>query len=149
LFIYNTEANNRPETEKKILQEQFSLMIKRLWLGITWPSAILTAIFGGWMAYLYGSIPLWLKLKLGLVAFLYFYHFSLHKLYLEQKKGMFRFSSDQLRIWNELATVFLVSIVILVTVKDAFSPMWGIFSLIIFITILILGIKFYKKIRSN
>jgi putative membrane protein len=101
------------------------------------------------MAYLYGSIPLWLKLKLGLVALLYFYHFSLHKLYLEQKKGIFRFSSDQLRIWNELATVFLVSIVILVTVKDAFSPMWGIFSLIIFIIILILGIKFYKKIRSN
>ena len=42
LFIYNTEAGQKAEPEKSILQRQFSIMIKRLWLGITWPSAVLT-----------------------------------------------------------------------------------------------------------
>ena len=42
LFIYNTEANEKPEPEKSILQKQFSIMIRRLWFGITWPSAVLT-----------------------------------------------------------------------------------------------------------
>lgn len=149
LFIYNTEANQRPEQEKKALQEQFSLMIKRLWLGITWPSAILTIIFGGWMAYLYGSVPLWLKLKFGMVVLLYAYHFSLQKIYSEQKKGIFRYSSDQLRIWNELATVFLVGIVLLVTVKDALSPVYGVILLIILILFLFLAIKLYKKLRAD
>ncbi|MEI2749636.1 MAG: CopD family protein [Ferruginibacter sp.] len=50
LFIYNREAFDKTEPEKSILQKQFSTMIRRLWLGITWPSAILTLIFGTWIA---------------------------------------------------------------------------------------------------
>src|SRR3954451_19077630 len=46
LFIYNTEANQQPEAVKNILQKQFNVMMKRLWYGITWPSAILTLILG-------------------------------------------------------------------------------------------------------
>src|ERR1043165_9951628 len=103
LFIYNTEANEKPEPEKSILQRQFSVMIKRLWLGITWPSAILTLIFGVWMGFFYGSIPTWLWIKLGFVAALYIYHFTLQKIYSEQMNGRFRFTSQQLRIWNEVA----------------------------------------------
>ena len=68
LFIYNTEAQKKEAVEKKILTEQFTIMIRRLWLGITWPSAILTIILGGWTAYLFGDIPTWLWIKLGLVA---------------------------------------------------------------------------------
>ncbi|MDR9488704.1 CopD family protein, partial [Salibacter sp.] len=48
LFIYHTEAEQRSEPEKSILQSQFRLMEKRLWYGITWPSAVLTMIFGIW-----------------------------------------------------------------------------------------------------
>jgi len=44
LFIYATEAGEKSETEKKILREQFAVMMKRLWYGITWPSAVLTLI---------------------------------------------------------------------------------------------------------
>ncbi len=42
LFIYATEANEKSEPDRSILQKQFAIMSKRLWLGITWPSAILT-----------------------------------------------------------------------------------------------------------
>src|ERR1043165_7125267 len=53
LFIYNREAQDRPETERAILHPQFNLMIRRLLFGITWPSAILTIIFGVWLLIMY------------------------------------------------------------------------------------------------
>src|SRR6201996_7937390 len=102
LFVYHAEANEKPEPERSILQQQFKLMIRRLWMGITWPSAILTLIFGPWMMILLGSIPTWLAIKLGFVVGLYAYHFSLQAIYRQQMKGIFRFSSQQLRIWNEV-----------------------------------------------
>ena len=65
LFIYNTEANDKPLDVKIALQEQFRIMMKRLWYGITWPSAILTLIFGltvmfngNWQKLLINNLPL-------------------------------------------------------------------------------------------
>ena len=130
LFIYNTEANEKSEPERSILTKQFSIMIKRLWMGITWPSAILTLTFGTWMAVLYGSIPTWLWVKLGFVAGLYAYHFTLQKIYSDEMKGIFKYSSNQLRIWNEVATIFLVAIVMIVSVKTSISWIYGLIGLI-------------------
>ncbi len=147
LFIYNTEAGEKSGSVKDILQRQFSVMIKRLWLGITWPSAILTLVFGVWMGFLYGSIPMWLAIKLGFVAALYIYHFTLQKIYTEQMKGIFRFTSQQLRIWNEVATIFLIAIVMLAVVKQSMSFVWGLTGLILFIILLMSAIRIYKIIR--
>lgn len=149
LFIYNTEAAEKQEPEKSILHRQFTIMIKRLWLGITWPSAILTVIFGVWIAWLYGSIPGWLWTKLIFVAGLYAYHFTLHKIYLDQQKGIFKYSSQQLRIWNEVATIFLVAIVILASVKQSMSVAWGLIGLVLFIIILLAAIRIYKLLRKH
>ena len=149
LFIYNTEANEAQEPEKSILQKQFAVMIKRLWLGITWPSAILTLIFGVWMGFLLGSIPQWLWIKIGFVFGLYIYHISLQKIYTEQKKGIFRYTSMQLRIWNEIATIFLVAIVMIVSVKQSISLVWGIVGLLLFIAILMSAIRIYKLLRTK
>src|SRR5664279_73200 len=71
LFIYNTEAAEKTGPEREILGAQFSIMIRRLWLGITWPSAILTLLFGGWMITYFSPVPQWLWIKLGFVAALY------------------------------------------------------------------------------
>jgi protoporphyrinogen IX oxidase len=149
LFIYNTEAAERPEPEKGILQRQLQLMTRRLWLGITWPSAILTAIFGPWMWILMGSLPTWLMIKLCFVLGLYGYHFSLQVIYREQAKGVFRFSSTQLRIWNEVATIFLVAIVMLAVVKQNMSWAWGLLGLVLFVILLMSAIKIYKIIRTR
>src|SRR4051812_5826524 len=109
LFIYNTEANEKTEPEKTILKNQFSIMIRRLWLGITWPSAVLTLIFGPWMWCLYSGgtfhLDQWLLIKLCFVIGLYAYHFTLHAIYSQEAKGNFKFTSTQLRIWNEVATI--------------------------------------------
>lgn len=149
LFIYNTEANEKGATERDILRNQFSIMIRRLWLGITWPSAILTVIFGGWMMILLGSIPQWLWIKLIFVLGLYLYHFSLQHIYKLQMRGIFRHTSQQLRIWNEVATIFLVAIVMLVVVKQSIGLVWGLTGLAVFVIALMSAIKIYKYLRGR
>jgi putative membrane protein len=149
LFIYHTEAAEKSEPERTILMQQFRVMIRRLWLGITWPSAILTLILGPWMAILMGGMPDWLWIKLCFVLGLYGYHFSLQAIFKQQMKGIFRWSSQQLRIWNEVATIFLVAIVILATVKENMSWAWGLTGLICFVIVLMGAIRVYKKMRMR
>lgn len=149
LFVYHTEAHEKPEPEKSILEGQFRVMIRRLWLGITWPSAILTLIFGPWMMGLLGAAPTWLMIKLGFVVGLYGYHFSLQMIYRQQMKGIFRYSSQQLRIWNEVATIFLVAIVMLAVVKESMSWAWGLLGLVGFVVVLMSAIRIYKVVRSK
>lgn len=148
LFIYFAEASEKPEPEKSILQQQFALMQKRLWYGITWPSAVVTLIMGGSILYLYGTIPLWLQIKLAFVALLYGYHFYCHAIFKQQQAGIIKYSSLQLRIVNEVATIFLVSIVFLVVLKNAVDMLWGLLGLVVFTMLLLLAIRLYKKIRE-
>jgi len=154
LLVYNREAVDMPMDSKKILQGQFNMMMKKLWYGITWPSAILTLIFGmivlfkgGWADSF--RVQTWLHIKLTFVFFLYLYHFSLHMLFKQQSKGIFKYSSQQLRIWNEVATIFLVAIVMLAVVKQNMSFVWGILGLLAFIILLMSAIKLYKIIREK
>ncbi|MCW3074241.1 MAG: protoporphyrinogen oxidase [Flaviaesturariibacter sp.] len=158
LFIYNTEANEKGEPEKSILQKQFAIMIKRLWFGITWPSAILTAILGPvllfhpdiqWYRSLENESGQWLLIKLAFVAGLYVYHLSLHSIYKQEMRGVFKYTSQQLRIWNEVATIFLIFIVMLATVKQSISFVWGLVGLVGFIIILMSAIRIYKVLRNK
>ena len=148
LFIYNTEAGDKQSPAREILRDQFSVMIKRLWWGITWPSAILTLIFGGWMWYLLGATPPWLLVKIHFVLLLFAYHLSLHHIYSTQSRGVFKYSSQKLRVWNEVATVFLVAIVMLAVVKESMSWVRGVVGLILLVIVLMLAIRIYKKLRG-
>jgi protoporphyrinogen IX oxidase len=149
LLIYNTEANQKPEPVKTALHEQFIVMIKRLWWVITWPSAVFTLIFGTSTWYLMGSLPTWLLVKLFFVAGLYIYHFTLHLLVQQQVKGIFKYTSQQLRIWNEIVTIFLVAIVMLAVVKQTMSFLWALAGLVLFIIILMSAVKIYKIVRGK
>src|SRR5437660_9349628 len=71
LFIYATEANDKPEPDRSVLVKQFLVMMRRLWYGITWPSAVLTLIFGlytlfygNWNRVLFDEGGRWLLIKL-------------------------------------------------------------------------------------
>lgn len=151
LFIYQTEALQKNTPEREILSDQFRIMARRLWLGITWPSAVITLIMGSSLLI---SQPAWLQqsfmqIKLTLVFFLYLYHFSCHFLYKKLQKGETKFSSNQLRIWNELATLFLVAIVFLIVVKNQLSWIWATIGIIAFGVALMLAIRIYKRIRER
>jgi putative membrane protein len=148
LFVYSAEANEKPEPERSVLLKQFGIMQKRLWYGITWPSAVLTLIFGTWMGILYGSLPTWLLVKLFFVGALFIYHISLHVIFRQQQKEIFKYTSQQLRIWNEVATIFLIAIVMLAVVKQLLSVAWSIGVLIAFVLILLSAIRIYKRYRK-
>ncbi len=64
-------------------------------------------------------------------------------------KGSFLYTSNQLRIWNEVATVLLIAIVMLVSVKQSMSWVWGLIGLFVFIIILMSAIRIYKLIRAG
>ncbi len=149
LFVYSAEVNLKNEPERSILLNQFGVMQKRLWYGITWPSAILTLIFGTWIGLLYGSLPKWLMVKLIFVLLLFIYHLSLHLIFRQQQKENFKWSSQKLRLWNELATLFLIAIVMLAVVKQLISFVWGIVGLMGFAVLLLIAIKIYKKYRAR
>ena len=157
LFIYNTEAQeNKNEETRNALTAQFTVMMKRLWYGITVPSAVLTLIFGSllvhlgkWYLSLYNEQGRWLLIKLCLVILLYAYFFSLQKIMKQELKGVFKYTSQQLRLWNEIATVFLFAIVFLAVVKTALSLLYGLAGLIILIVVLMIAIKVYKKLRER
>ena len=115
LFIYYVEANEEDENAKAILQKQFKLMSKRLWYGITWPSAILTVFFATWLLssnFSYYMAQPWMHIKLTFVVALYVYHFMCHRMFVQLINDKLSFTSFKLRLWNEVATVLLFAILL-------------------------------------
>lgn len=151
ILIYMTEANNKSEPEKSILLNQFKIMASRLLYGITWPSAIITLGLG---TALLVNQPQYLQqgfmhIKLTLVALLFGYHFSLQYIFNQFKNNVIRYSSTQLRVWNEVATLFLISIVFIIVLKNALDMLWGLVGLIGVTALILAGIKIYKSIRNK
>jgi putative membrane protein len=149
LMVYSAEANLLEDlSARNILLRQFNTMQKRLLYGITWPSAILTLLFGSRLLMLY-PLTDWLKIKLVFVILLYGFHISLQVIFKQQAAGNFRYSGQQLRAWNEVPTVILVAVVFLVVLKNTVDFLWGLLGLFGLVIILMLAIRIYKKIRDK
>jgi len=150
LFIYHAEAEKKPEPDRTILQTQYKLMEWRLWYIITWPSSILAMGFGFWMFYEmnYWLQP-WMLLKLAFVAGLFGYQIVCQRILNNFRKGEVKWSSMKLRMWNEVATLFLFVIVFLVVMKDMLSWVYGLVGLIALSAMMMLGIKIYRKLRAG
>lgn len=151
LFMYQIEAATKPMPDKDILGNQFKLMAKRLWFIITWPSAILAVLFALWLLYL---MPVWLEqpwmqVKLGFVVLLIFYHLKCHQIYNQLQNNVYKWTTKQMRLWNEGATLILFSIIFLVIVRDAINWIYGVLGIFLLALLLMLGIKIYKNIRDK
>ncbi len=83
------------------------------------------------------------------VALLTVYHLECQRIYTQQKNGTFRLGSFKLRLFNELATVFLVAIVFLVVVKSTSGLVWGLLGLLGFAGILMMAVALYKRSRKE
>lgn len=151
LFIYHTEANDRPELEKNILQKEFEKIEGRLWNIITIPAMMLTVLAGSLMLYAHPYLLdiSWMQVKLGFVGLLLIYHFICQYIMKQLRKGIFKFSSNQLRLWNEVATVLLVAIVFTVTLKNAVDWVYGLVGLIAFSIVIMTAVKIYKRYREK
>ena len=156
LFIYHTEAQERIETERKVLSDQFEIMESKLWWIITTPAMILTFVFGSWMlilnwGYYFSGAPSarWMHIKLAFVALLLVYHFVCQKIMFDLKRGKFNWKSNGLRMWNEVATLALVAIVFLVTLKNTMTWWKGTLGFFAVAIALMILIKIYKRLRTK
>ncbi|MFI5344682.1 MAG: CopD family protein [Chlamydiales bacterium] len=149
LFIYHVEASTKAEPEKSILINHFKGAQKRLWYGITWPSMILTYLFGFWMAFeMFGfQFPTWLWTKLAFVLGLTAYHFYCQRMLNNLKKDNIVYSSFGLRIWNEVTTIFLFVIVFIVVLHRTIT-LTGLAAIVALIALLLFGIIQYKRRRK-
>jgi putative membrane protein len=111
LFVYHATATDAPSNER------FKVMERKLYRGIMMPSMILTVASGLWLWLGYGFAGGWLHAKLTLVVLLIAYHFWMAKLLRDFARDANRRSHVFYRWVNELPTVLLVAIVILVVVK--------------------------------
>lgn len=115
LFVYHAE-----NTEKKELPPVFKLMERRLLKAIMRPAAVVVVLTGAGLIHLGGfdqPMPVWLWLKLALVAGMLGFHGLL-----ERHAARFRDDRETkpgryFRIINEFPTVLLIGIVILVIIK--------------------------------
>ncbi len=154
LFVYQIEANDKPSPEKKILQKQFKIMTYRLWYIITWPSAVLASIFAFWMLFFtdignaWLQMP-WMHVKLGFVFALYLYHYKCHRIFRELQNDEVKYSTNYMRLWNEGATIILFAVVFLVILKNAVNWIYGVIGIMLFSILIMLGFKFYKRIREK
>ena len=151
LFIYHIEGLKKPKNEAEVLTSQFKIMEKRLWYFITWPSALLTLLFAGWLLVLMPEwlIQPWMHLKLFFVALLFAYHLKTHMMFLQFQRDKAQYSSIFMRIWNEGATLILFAVVFLVILKDSLHWISAVGGLIGLGIVLLLAIKLYKRKRQS
>ena len=123
----------------------------RLWYIITWPAAILTLVFGIWMLVYspgYLSMP-WMHVKLSMVVGLFLYQLYCHKIFRKFQKDEDTWGSVKLRMWNEVATLFLFAIVFVVVLKNSVTWIVGLGSLIMLAVVMMVAIKLYGKVRGK
>jgi putative membrane protein len=80
---------------------------------------------------------------------LYLYHLKCHQIFKQLQNDDVKYSSNYMRLWNEGATIILFAIVFLVVLKSAFNWIFGVIGIILFSALLMLGFKFYKRIRER
>ena len=150
LFIYHKEADKKEESVKQILQAQYTLMSKRLLSIITWPAAILTTIFGVSMLvenpmYLQQD---WMHVKLSFLVLLWLYTYSCQVICNQMKVGQITTTEGKLRMWNEVATLLLFSIIFMAVLKNSISWIYATLSLVGLAVLLMILIKLYKKYKN-
>ncbi len=154
LFVYHAEAKKKPQPDQDILIKQYQLMQYRLWYIITWPSAVLASVFAFWMLFFTKTGNAWLQqpwmhVKLFFVFMLYLYHLKCHQIFKQLQKGTVKHSASFFRLWNEGATLILFAVVFLVILKNAINWIYGVVGILLFSVLLMLGFRFYKKIREK
>ena len=126
LMIYHTETQNMEDPKKSILQDQYTFMEKKLWNVITAPALIILITMGLNMLYKnQGLLQMpWMKSKLGMVSVLLLYHLWCWRTLKQVQNKVFKYTSVQLRMMNELAAILLFVIVFAVIQKTDFGRDW-------------------------
>jgi putative membrane protein len=60
-----------------------------------------------------------------------------------------KYTTNYMRLWNEIATIILFAVVFLVILKNAVNWIYGVVGIMLFSILIMLGFKFYKRIREK
>ena len=118
LFVYHNDTKNFSKMDRT-----FQLMEYRLLHYIMTPALVVTYVFGFVLLYdnTYFLSENYFLIKLFLVFCLTIFHFYLSILYKDFKKG-YRFKKTKFyRIINEIPTLLMIFIIILILVKPNFQ----------------------------
>jgi len=149
LFIYHVEAEDLAPEVSLAFKNQYGLMERRLANIITTPGMIVavTMAIGLLVAQPSWLQQGWMHAKLGFVAALLVYHWFCYRLMGQLQDGSCQWSGKQLRALNELPTLLLVIVVMLVVFKTQFptsAATWFIVGLVVFMAA---SIQFYARWR--
>ena len=115
LFVYHAMSADRAT------QDQFKVMERKLYFGITTPGGVLTIASGLWLwlGYGIGSQSLWLTGKIALVVVLTGYHLWCGHMVEQFAQDKNRHGHVFYRWFNEFPVLVLIGGVLLVVVKPA------------------------------
>lgn len=153
IFVYHIEAFDQEEVKRSILIEQYRIMEGRVYRIICMPAMIITWICGLAMIFSYGkewfAASTWIHIKLVLLLMLTAYHLFNGRLVSRLAKGKISWTSYHLRLWNEVPTLFLVSIAMLAVFKNSTDLGKAVASLVAFAVVLVMITKAYKRLREK
>lgn len=149
LFIYHREAAELEPPLRQAFESQYGLMERRLANIITTPGMVVAVAMAVGLLLVE---PAWLKqtwmhAKLAVVVGLLAYHHVCYRLMGQLQRGECQWSGRQLRALNELPTLLLVLVVMLVVFKNQFptgAATWFLVALVVFMAG---SIQFYARWR--
>lgn len=162
LLVYHVEANDKPQPEQDILKRQFSLMQWRVYKIIANPAMMITWTAGLVMLalgfldkapnYLDTAVGKggWMHAKLTLLLLLTVFHVWNKGVIKKLEAGTNKRSAFQLRLANEISTIFLVAIVFLAVFGKAGTLNYGFLfgGLLVFAILLYVSANAYRKRRA-
>ena len=153
IFVYHAEAGEKGEPEKSILQKQFTQMQWRVYriicnpaMMITWTAGIVMLVLNP--TYLQMG---WMHIKLTLLVVLLGYHLYCTRVIRRQEAGEEGMTPWQLRLFNEIPTLFLVAITFLAVYGKAggLNYLYFIVGLVLFSVLIYGGARAYKMRREG
>ncbi len=115
LFVYHSMSSDDTGIDR------FKTMERKLYFGIMTPGAVLTLLFGAWLAVINGwdlyMEQTWFKAKLALLLLLAGYHIYCGKLLKDFKYDRSPRSHVWYRWFNEVPVIFLIAIILLAVYK--------------------------------
>jgi len=118
IFVYHSEAIQDNKSED--LMKTFKIMERRLFIYIMNPAMIISWILGMLLIHTVGMnnlSSLWLQIKLLFVVILTIYHFFLFHCLRKFAENNNNYSPKFYRIINEIPTVLLIGIILVVVFK--------------------------------
>ena len=149
LFIYHREAAELEPPLRAAFEAQYAVMERRLANIITTPGMAVAVVMAVGLlsvnpAWLHQG---WMHAKFAFVAALLAYHAFCYRLMGQLQRGDCSWSGRQLRALNELPTLLLVVVVMLVVFKNQFPTGAATWFLVALVVAMAASIQFYARWR--